>query len=92
MLLSGCVSTASNPIILTNSQFTCLDKPPVPPAVDIGSREGQILTGNYITRMELVVDDCKGQLLEVRDVIQVQGGTVTDTLVEEKRRGFLGLF
>ena len=42
--------------------------------------------------MELVVDDCKGQLLEVRDVIQVQGGTVTDTLVEEKKSRFFGIF
>ena len=93
MLLSGCSTTDSyRPIILTNSQFTCLEPPPVPSDVDITTKVGQVQTGHYIVGMELVVNDCKAQLFEVRDVLQVQGATITDTIVEEKKPKFLGIF
>ena len=47
-----------------------------------------------MTRLEVAGEDCRAQLLELRDVIQVQGGIVTDTLVTEEKpkRRILGIF
>lgn len=87
----GCVSGASNNVILTNSQFKCVDKPSVPTNADVSTDEGKIALGGYIVDMENAYDLCQGRLLEIRDVIQVQGGTVTDVLVTEKKKIF-GIF
>lgn len=64
----------------------------MPQEIDISTREGQIMHGNYIVDMEVAYDNCQNRLYEIRDVIQVQGGIVTDTLVEEKRKKLLGIF
>lgn len=91
MLTTGCVSGVSNNVILTNSQFKCVDKPKVPTNADVLTKNGQVALGNYIVDMETAYDLCQGRLLEIRDVIQVQGGTVTDVLVTDRKKLF-GIF
>ena len=87
----GCASGGSSPVILTNSQFKCAAKPAVPLNADMTTESGQKELGGYVIDMEVAYDLCQDRLLEIRDVIQVQGGIVTDVLVKERKK-WLGLF
>ena len=39
----------------------------------------------FITRLETAGEDCRGQLAEVKNVLEVQGATITDTLVTAEK-------
>jgi len=99
MLTTGCASGGKSNVILTNSQFKCVDKPIVPENSgminDSGelvlSKQEQVIFGGYIVDIETAYDLCQARLLEIRDVIQVQGGTITDVLVTGRKK-ILGLF
>lgn len=77
------------PIILTNSQFTCQADPDVPPA---DMTDAQLAV--YITRLQGAGEDCRRQLTELKNVLEVQGATITDVLVRERapKRKLLGIF
>jgi len=48
----------------------------------------------YITRLQSAGEDCRLQLLEVKNVLEVQGATITDVLVidEVVKKKRFGLF
>ena len=72
-------------ITLTNSQFDCLSDPEVP-GEDYSDQDLAI----YLTRLQLVGVDCRTTLQELKNVLQVQGATITDVLVRKKEesKGF----
>lgn len=82
LMLASCASTPPpRPIILTNSQFTCTVEPQVPAKDNLS--DAQIAV--YITRLQSAGEDCRLQLIEVKNVLEVQGATVTDVLVIEEK-------
>jgi len=48
----------------------------------------------YITRLQTAGDDCRRQLAEVKHTLEVQGVTITDIIIRDKKPNnrFLGLF
>lgn len=90
-LLTGCASTPPpRPIILTNGQFKCSVEPQVPDADNMSDAAIAV----YITRLQSAGDDCRLQLLEIKNVLEVQGALITDVLVidEIKKKKRFGIF
>ena len=90
-LLTGCASTPPpRPIILTHGQFRCTVEPVVPAKDNLSDAAIAV----YITRLQSAGEDCRKQLQEVKNVLEIQGATITDVLVMDvkpKKKRF-GLF
>lgn len=79
MPLSGCATTGQvePKLTLTKQMFECLDKPELPDMAE--ARDGAI--AQFITRLEVSRDDCADQLDTVENHLEINGITITDTLV-----------
>ncbi len=96
LLLSSCGSTKINPrpIILTNGQFRC-DVAPIPLTdEDLAAENADNLISSYMLRLASAGRDCRKQLSEIKNVLEVQGATITDVLVidEVVKKKRFGLF
>lgn len=66
---------------MTNSQFEC-DPAPRPP--EIGSKSDQALA-LHLDRLDARGWDCADQLLEIKNVLEVNGMVITDTIVTAEK-------
>lgn len=103
MLINGCSTSAvQKPIILTNSQLECKDKPPLPGPEFIErdeegrlTKEAERIQSLFLTGMEYAYDDCRDQLSELKTYLNVQGAEITDVPLEtpdSEKSGPFGLW
>lgn len=66
---------------MSSLQFKCKPEPDIPPA-DMSDADLMV----YITRLQNAGEDCRDQLAELKNALELQDGIiVTDTIVSEQK-------
>lgn len=74
--------------MLASVQFQCQNEPKVPDLDDPETKDSAL--GIYLTRLQSSGQDCRDQLSELKNVLEVQGAVISDVRVidtKERKRG-----